>query len=172
MPKELYVGIFEKSGGKRNEVDVSSWKKLDDCSWEEMPRIFGRVPQQVALLNPNREMLSADGWKIAVGEKSTQSWAYVTFDKNFVADCLRRDFVEKLELDSQTALIQIETWIGWISQKDEREIKAKVNIAITELQAEYVKVYGTPLAIDEAIKTLKVSQAALMRDYQSVAARV
>ncbi len=168
MTKELYVGIFEKANGKKHEVDVSSWTKLEDCSWEKMTQVFGKIPQQVALLRPRAEMLTAEGWKTAVGEKASQSWCYVTFNQDFVAECLRRDFIEKLEMEPRSALTQIGAWLEWISQKDTREIKAKVDSAIVELQKEYVKVYGMPLPIDEAIKTLKVSQPMLMRDFQSV----
>jgi hypothetical protein len=168
MANELHVGIFERdANGKKVEIDVSNWKKLEDCTWDKMPQIFGKIPQQVALLRPKAEMLKPEGLIISVGEKASRSWANVTFDQSFVAECLRRDFVDKLGLEPKTALEKIGEWLNWISQKDTREIKAKVDMEVVRLQQEYVKVYGSPLPVDEAIKTLKVSQPMLMRDFQS-----
>lgn len=173
MAKELFVGIVEKdANGKSAEVDVSDWTKLDDCRWDKVRSVFGKLPSAVALLRPRAEMLQPEGFTIPIPDRRGKSWANVTFDQNFIAECFRRDYLAKLEIEPKTALEKIGGWLNWISQKDTREIKTRVDDAIIELQKEYVKVYGTPLPIDEAIKTLKVSQPMLMRDYQSVTALV
>lgn len=170
MAKELYVGIFEKdASGKKVEVDVSDWKKLEDCNWLSVSQIFGTIPQQMVLLRPKAEMLQPNGLILPIADKRNKQWANVTFDQWFVAQCLKRDFLERLDLDPKAAVEKISEWIDWISQKDLRDIKLKVEEEIAKLQREYVKVYGSPLPKDEAIKTLKIAQPTLMRDFQAIA---
>lgn len=170
MTREMYVGIFEKdSTGKKVEVNVADWKKLEDCNWLSVAQIFGGIPQQMVLLRPKAEMLQANGFVMPIADKRNKQWANVTFDQWFVAECLKRDFLERLDLDPKAAEVKISGWLDWISQKDLRNIKLKVDEEIAKLQREYVKVYGSPLPKDEAIKTLKVAQPTLMRDFQAIA---
>ncbi|MDB9514754.1 hypothetical protein PN499_26475 [Kamptonema animale CS-326] len=170
MAKELYVGIFEKdASGKKTEIDVADWEKLEDANWISAAQIFGSLPQQMVLMRPKAEMLSPEGMTIAIADKRNKRWSNITFDQWFVAECLKRDFLERLNLDPKAAEVKISGWLDWISQKDLRNIKLKVDEEIAKLQREYVKVYGSPLPKDEAIKTLKVAQPTLMRDFQAIA---
>lgn len=169
---EIYIGIYERdSNGKKTEINVATWKKIEDCHWSEAAKRFKQIPQQIVVMRPRPEMLNPGGIVVKIGDKRIKEWGMITFDEAFVADFLRRELLEKVGLAEPRLLEQarakLSEWLEWISQSTEREYRARIESEIAKVQQEYKAAYGSELTKEEAVRSLKVVQPTLMASYPS-----